>query len=79
MRKIKFTKDGIYHVFNRGVEKRNIFQNDSDRWRFIQALYLFNDKDSSANLLWRIEHEKGGLNFKTLRDFLSENKQEARK
>jgi len=78
MRKIKFTKDGIYHVFNRGVEKRNIFQNDSDRWRFIQALYLFNDKDSSANLLWRIEHEKGGLNFKTLRDFLSENKQEQR-
>ena len=76
MRRIKFTKGGIYHIFNRGVEKRDIFQDDSDRWRFIQGLYLFNDKEVSTNLLWRLEHEKGELNFRTLRDFLGRNQQE---
>lgn len=76
MRRIKFTKGGIYHVFNRGVEKRNIFQNDADRWRFIQDLYLFNDKEVSTNLLWKIEHKKVGLNFRTLKDFLDKNQHE---
>lgn len=33
----------IYHIFNRGVEKRSVFSNDSDRKRFIQNLYIFND------------------------------------
>lgn len=76
MRQVKFTKGGIYHVFNRGVEKRNIFQSDSDKWRFLQNLYLFNDKEISTNLLWRMEHKKGELNFRTIRDFLGKNQQE---
>ena len=76
MRKIKFTKGGIYHIFNRGVEKRNIFQDDADRWRFIQGLYLFNDKGNSANLLWKLENEKGGLNFRTLKDFMEREHKE---
>lgn len=78
MRPIKFLKGGIYHIFNRGVEKRDIFKGDADRWRFIQALYLFNDQNASSNLLWKIEHEKGGLSFRTLREFLTETKQESK-
>ncbi|MDP2909569.1 MAG: transposase [bacterium] len=76
MRKIKFTKGGIYHIFNRGVEKRNIFQDNADRWRFIQGLYLFNDKGNSANLLWKLENEKGGLNFRTLKYFMEREHKE---
>lgn len=29
-----------FHVFNRGVEKRPIFFNDSDRWRFLTLLMV---------------------------------------
>lgn len=76
MRKIKFVKGGIYHIFNRGVEKRNIFQNDADRWRFLQGLYLFNDEENSTNLLWKLENEKGRLNFRTLKDFIEREHKE---
>lgn len=34
----------IYHVLNRGVEKRNVFLDDYDRLRFVQNLYLLNNK-----------------------------------
>ena len=52
MRKIKFVKGNYYHIFNRGVEKRNIFNNDSDKWRFLQGMFIFNDEDVSSNLLF---------------------------
>lgn len=78
MRKLKFVVGEIYHIFNRGAEKRDIFLSDSDRWRFLQGMYLFNDEKSSANLLFRLERDKGGANFKTLKEFIS-NRQEERK
>lgn len=34
----------IYHIFNRGVDKRIIFQDEQDKFRFIHDLYEFNDK-----------------------------------
>ncbi len=74
MRKIKFISDKIYHIYNRGVEKRNIFMDDADRWRFIQAMFLFNDEEVSSNILWKLENEKGGLNFRTLREYIEQNK-----
>lgn len=63
MRKTKFAKGKIYHIFNRGVEKRNIFKNDSDRWRFLQGMFLFNDENTSANTLWQLSREDGGAKF----------------
>jgi len=73
MRKVKFEKGKIYHIFNRGVEKRNIFVNDSDRWRFLQGMYSFNEESSSNRLLWELENKRGGLNFTTIKDFLKDN------
>lgn len=35
--------DQIYHVYNRGVDKRNIFLNDRDYQRFTDSLIVFND------------------------------------
>ncbi len=69
MRKVQFVKNHFYHIFNRGVEKRTIFLNDSDRWRFLQGLFLFNDEESSANLLWQLERDHGVVNFRVLKDF----------
>jgi len=39
----------IYHVFNRGVEKRDIVNDDDDRMRFVRSLYIFNDKNPAPN------------------------------
>ncbi len=38
-----FINGEIQHLFNRGVEKRDIFMEDSDRFRFIFCLYECND------------------------------------
>ncbi|MBU3942974.1 transposase [Patescibacteria group bacterium] len=76
MRKIKFEVGKIYHIYNRGVNKCLIFNDESDMWRFIQALYLFNDVDSSFNILYQIEREnKGKMNFNLLKDFIEKNKE----
>ena len=75
MRKIKFEIGKITHVYNRGVEKRDIFISDSDMWRFIQGMFLFNDEDSSFGVLSHVEREnKGRINFNLLREFINRNK-----
>lgn len=43
MRKQKLVSDNIYHIYNRGVEKRVIFENSQDYVRFIKGLVIFND------------------------------------
>lgn len=39
----------IYHLLNRGVDKRKIVINDKDRARFIHDLFIFNDSEHSLN------------------------------
>ena len=41
MRKTNFEPGEHYHIYNRGVNKRRIFNNDTDRWRFIFSLLYF--------------------------------------
>lgn len=74
MRKIKFEKGKIYHVFNRGVEKRQVFKDDNDRWRFLQGLFLFNDERATANLLWQMERDRGRVTFGVLKEFFAKEK-----
>jgi len=74
MKRIQFEEGGIYHIFNRGVEKRLIYLHDNDRWRFLQALFLFNDEKSSVNSLWELERSGKGLNFRIIKDFFEKNK-----
>ena len=47
----------IYHVLNRGVDKRQIFMDKQDHFRFIHNLYEFNDQNRSE------------LNYYKFRDF----------
>jgi putative transposase len=39
----------FYHVLNRGVEKRNVVMNDSDRARFLHNLFAFNDRNPAMH------------------------------
>lgn len=70
MRNITFEPDKIYHIYNRGVERRAIFSSDRDRWRFLQGLYLFNDTRNSSNILFRLERDKKSLNFTVLKQYM---------
>jgi len=49
MRKIQFINNEIYHVYNRGVDKREIFSDEEDYFRFVHDLFEFNDKAPAQN------------------------------
>ena len=44
------TTGKIFHILNRGVDKRNIFLDDHDYFRFIHNLFEFNDPSPVFNL-----------------------------
>lgn len=41
-RKVQFVNNEYYHIFNRGVDKRVVFQDDYDFQRFFQSMEEFN-------------------------------------
>jgi putative transposase len=43
-RKVEFIPGEYYHVYSRGVEKRNIFMDIGDRDRFMALLYIMNQE-----------------------------------
>lgn len=50
LRKDNLVQGQIYHIYNRGVDKRDIFMDDEDRFRFIHDLFEFNDENPSLNI-----------------------------
>ncbi len=52
-----FITDEIYHIFNRGVEKRTIFMNQGDYFRFIHDLFEFNDKAPAFDVRHHVSKE----------------------
>lgn len=67
-RKQPFAIGTIHHLYNRGVAKNPICAQESDYWRFLQGLCLFNDTNSTNRILWELERQRGELNLKVLRD-----------
>src|SRR3989344_1743534 len=59
MKKPYFAENEIYHIFNRGVEKRKVFLNDKDYFRFIHYLYEFNDLEQSKNIHFYTKTKNG--------------------
>jgi len=57
MRKFTPINDGLYHVFNRGTEKRTIFLAKRDYERFIVNLILFNTQQKPISNLSRYNPE----------------------
>lgn len=74
-RKIKFEPGKIYHIYNRGVAKCPICDGESDSWRLLQGLCLFNDKKSASNILWQLEKTRGRLTLNVLKDYIINQKQ----
>jgi len=46
-RKVEFAVGYFYHIYNRGVDKRNIFIDESDYFRFLEILYFFNNSEAT--------------------------------
>lgn len=54
MRKIPFLNDHYYHVYNRGVDKRDVFLDKEDHYRFISYLIICNDTKCITNTTKRL-------------------------
>lgn len=52
MNRLKFADGEIYHIYNRGVEKRKIFLNQRDYLRFIHGMHEFNNENPATNTLY---------------------------
>lgn len=74
MQKPQFINNYIYHVFNRGVDKRTIFMNDGDHFRFIHQLYEFNNEDRVQNVKYYFDPKTMSVESKPVRRTLSERK-----
>jgi len=49
-RKIGFANGEYYHIFNRGVDKREIFNEEKDVLRFIQSVLEFNNIENIGSI-----------------------------
>ncbi len=62
MRKTLFGTEEYYHLFNRGVDKRIIFNTPKDYDRFLCTLYLSNSKESfKMDNITRYKHVKSEI------------------
>jgi putative transposase len=53
MRKDKLVEGEYYHIFNRGVDKRTIFEDEKDFRRFCVSMDLLNDERDGLMVKWR--------------------------
>ena len=50
MRKQSIITGEYYHIYNRGVDKRDIFSDKQDLWRFVESICEFNKVDKIGSL-----------------------------
>lgn len=50
IRKVEFATENFYHIYNRGVEKRTIFEGYFDTKRFFQSMILFNSVEPIGSI-----------------------------
>jgi putative transposase len=53
MRKTEFAENEFYHIYNRGVDKRDIFSDEADYVRFWLCLDLLNDQREGIMDKWK--------------------------
>ncbi len=70
MRKLRFINNDIYHIYNRGVEKRNVFQDSGDYIRFIHHLFEFNNMNKTRNLTYHLGKKNINNNNNTQHELL---------
>jgi len=57
MRKLKFQTGSFYHIYNRGVDKRDIFIDNKDYIRFIRSMREFNIT-KAIDSLYRLDYSR---------------------
>ena len=72
LRKLQFCPGEFYHIYNRGNAKQNIFYNDRDRYRFLQAMYLSNSSNSFIGIE-ELERNKSGYTLAEIKNILENN------
>jgi putative transposase len=53
VRKTELAKEECYHIYNRGVDKRSIFQDRFDYERFLVSMYFLNCEEDLVMEKWR--------------------------
>lgn len=66
MKKPVFVDGHIYHVYNRGVEKRDVFLNEGDYYRFVHHLYELNNSKPVRNVQYFLNHKSGNVEARKL-------------
>ena len=62
MRKTEFANNEYYHIYNRGVDKREVFLDEGDYARFLTSMREFNRVDPIGSLDEKyLAEEKRGL------------------
>lgn len=59
MRRIRFETNSLYHIYNRGLDKQKLFNDESDYLRFICGIYYFNDLNFVPNDITSKERLQG--------------------
>jgi putative transposase len=63
--------DKYFHIYNRGVDKRAVFQRESDFERFLLSLRLCNSENNKLMIVWRdLLRKKSNI---LLEDFIKAN------
>lgn len=60
-RKVPLVNGEFYHVYNRGVDKRTIFQSSEDLDRFFESMRTFNSVDPSGSIFEQRLIQKGEI------------------
>ena len=56
--------DGVFHILNRGVDKRKIFLDNQDRLRFVHDLFEFNDQEpvnTTFHIFQKVKNSKNNV------------------
>lgn len=72
-RKIQFIPGEFYHIYNRGNARQNIFYNDKDMYRFLQAMYISNSNSLILGIE-ELERNKSGYTLAQIEEILASNK-----
>jgi len=63
IRKIVFVENEYYHIFNRGVDKRTIFESKDDLFYFYKRLIDLNIDDTNPNIKLKRSRLSGGVSY----------------
>jgi putative transposase len=70
-RKANFVQGEYYHLYNRGVEKRSIFEDEEDSERFLKSMIMFNTVEPIGSIYQQSFHKGVEKKREPLVNFIS--------